>query len=107
MSGYHRAIRTNELYQVCILANLHTFDKCKRSISNLLIVFLFSARADNEFSDSEDEGEGGRRDNRSYKRNKRPRLETPATGSDAEVKDEKDSKSKYSLNHTAKISAAM
>lgn len=30
---------------------------------------------DNEFSDSEDEGEGGRRDNRSYKGRKRPRLE--------------------------------
>lgn len=31
---------------------------------------------DNEFSDSEDEGEGGRRDNRSYKgQRKRPRLE--------------------------------
>lgn len=30
---------------------------------------------DNEFSDSEDEGEGGRRDQRSYKGRKRPRLE--------------------------------
>lgn len=31
--------------------------------------------ADNEFSDSEDEGEGGRRDQRSFKGRKRPRLE--------------------------------
>lgn len=30
---------------------------------------------ENEFSDSEDEGEGGRRDQRSYKGRKRPRLE--------------------------------
>lgn len=49
---------------------------------------------DNEFSDSEDEGEGGRRDNRSYKgQRKRPRLEKapevkPVEA--AEVKEEKD-----------------
>lgn len=30
---------------------------------------------ENEYSDSEDEGEGGRRDNRVYKGRKRPRLE--------------------------------
>ncbi|GLV45010.1 Histone deacetylase 1 [Carabus blaptoides fortunei] len=30
---------------------------------------------DNEYSDSEEEGEGGRRDNRSYKGRKRPRLD--------------------------------
>lgn len=36
---------------------------------------------DNEFSDSEDEGEG-RRDNRSYKGRKRPRLEKGGGGGD-------------------------
>lgn len=30
---------------------------------------------DNEYSDSEDEGEGGRRDQRSFKGRKRPRLD--------------------------------
>lgn len=35
---------------------------------------------DNEFSDSEDEGEGGRRDQRSFKGRKRPRLDTKASG---------------------------
>lgn len=39
---------------------------------------------DNEYSDSEDEGEGGRRDNRSYKGRKRPRLETKSQGGDAD-----------------------
>lgn len=51
---------------------------------------------DNEFSDSEDEGEGGRRDNRSYKgQRKRPRLEkTPDTKPvEPEVKEEKEVKS--------------
>lgn len=57
-----------------------------------------STFADNEFSDSEDEGEGGRRDNRSYKRNKRPRLEAGTAGSDAEAKEEKDPKRKYNHN---------
>lgn len=57
---------------------------------------------DNEFSDSEDEGEGGRRDNRSYKgQRKRPRLDKTNENSsknDADnVKDEKDTKSKYKL----------
>lgn len=66
----------------------HSSDVVERWANFFCVLF-----ADNEYSDSEDEGEGGRRDNRSYKRNKRPRLETPATGSDAEVKDEKDSKS--------------
>lgn len=44
---------------------------------------------DNEFSDSEDEGEGGRRDNRSYKggARKRPRLDKDAAKSD-DMKDE-------------------
>lgn len=54
---------------------------------------------DNEFSDSEDEGEGGRRDNRSYKgQRKRPRLDKTNENSnknDADnIKDEKDTKSK-------------
>lgn len=35
---------------------------------------------DNEFSDSEDEGEGGRRDQRSFKGRKRPRLDTKPSG---------------------------
>lgn len=55
---------------------------------------------DNEFSDSEDEGEGGRRDNRSYKgqQRKRPRLDkTSELKPDAEVKDEKETKSECSL----------
>lgn len=44
---------------------------------------------ENEFSDSEDEGEGGRRDNRSYKGRKRPRLEKgDAKEGDEKVKDE-------------------
>lgn len=83
------------MFQVLILTHSFSFGYCKQNNPNLIFFFLFSARADNEFSDSEDEGEGGRRDNRVYNRKKRPRLETPATGSDAEVKDEKDSKSKY------------
>lgn len=53
---------------------------------------------DNEFSDSEDEGEGGRRDNRSYKgqqQRKRPRLDkTNELKPDAEAKEEKETKSK-------------
>lgn len=51
---------------------------------------------ENEFSDSEDEGEGGRRDNRSYKGRKRPRLDKTNDSKDAgddkmkeEVKSEK------------------
>lgn len=34
---------------------------------------------ENELSDSEDEGTGGRRDNRSYKQRKRPRLDDSNT----------------------------
>lgn len=41
---------------------------------------------DNEFSDSEDEGEGGRRDQRSFKGRKRPRLDTKAQGEGSEEK---------------------
>lgn len=59
---------------------------------------------DNEYSDSEDEGEGGRRDNRSFKgQRKRPRLDKtndtkpPVEG--GEVKEEKETKSKYSQWH--------
>lgn len=50
---------------------------------------------DNEFSDSEDEGEGGRRDNRSYKgQRKRPRLDkTSELKPDADAKEEKETKS--------------
>lgn len=49
---------------------------------------------DNEFSDSEDEGEGGRRDNRSYKgQRKRPRLDKDSKVENADTKDEKDNKS--------------
>jgi histone deacetylase 1/2 len=49
---------------------------------------------DNEFSDSEDEGEGGRRDNRSFKsQRKRPRLDKDAkSDSNENVKDEKEVK---------------
>ncbi|CAD7083304.1 unnamed protein product [Hermetia illucens] len=48
---------------------------------------------DNEFSDSEDEGEGGRRDNRSYKgQRKRPRLDKDSKVENADTKDEKDNK---------------
>lgn len=45
---------------------------------------------DNEFSDSEDEGEGGRRDNRSYKGQprKRPRLDKDLKTE--EMRDEKE-----------------
>lgn len=48
---------------------------------------------ENEYSDSEDEGEGGRRDNRSFKgQRKRPRMEKEKTGNteNAEIKDDKD-----------------
>lgn len=59
---------------------------------------------DNEFSDSEDEGEGGRRDNRSYKgQRKRPRLDKTNDNSNKNdgdnIKDEKDTKSKFVKNH--------
>jgi len=49
---------------------------------------------ENEFSDSEDEGEGGRRDNRSYKtQRKRPRLDkTNDAKPDLDQKDEKETK---------------
>lgn len=53
---------------------------------------------DNEFSDSEDEGEGGRRDNRSYKgQRKRPRLDktNESVKNETDVKEEKDTKSKW------------
>lgn len=53
---------------------------------------------DNEFSDSEDEGEGGRRDNRSYKgQRKRPRLDKSGeiNKNEMDIKDEKDTKSKF------------
>ncbi|KAJ8958111.1 hypothetical protein NQ318_006040 [Aromia moschata] len=46
---------------------------------------------ENEFSDSEDEGEGGRRDNRSYKGRKRPRLDKGGEskeGADDKIKEE-------------------
>lgn len=49
---------------------------------------------DNEFSDSEDEGPGGnRRDNRSFKGRKRPRLDPSKPDTDAKV-DEIKSESK-------------
>lgn len=52
---------------------------------------------DNEYSDSEDEGEGGRRDNRSFKgQRKRPRLDKPNDTKPVEtteIKDEKETKS--------------
>ena len=54
---------------------------------------------DNEFSDSEDEGEGGRRDNRSYKgQRKRQRLDKTEGETKPEVKDEKDVKSEYRIH---------
>lgn len=76
---------------------------------------------DNEFSDSEDEGEGGRRDQRSYKgQRKRPRLDKSNSDSAAsataaanakaaaaaaadgvDVKDEKDVKSELNSLTTA------
>lgn len=76
---------------------------------------------DNEFSDSEDEGEGGRRDQRSYKgQRKRPRLDktnndsaatataaanakaaAAAAADGVEVKDEKDVKSELNSLTTA------
>uniref|UniRef100_A0A6P7G3M8 Histone deacetylase n=1 Tax=Diabrotica virgifera virgifera TaxID=50390 RepID=A0A6P7G3M8_DIAVI len=44
---------------------------------------------DNEFSDSEDEGEGDRRDSRSYKRRKRPRLDKGGENKEEDkIKDE-------------------
>ena len=64
---------------------------------------------ENEYSDSEDEGEGGRRDNRSYKgQRKRPRLEKESTSNkqstiataavdNTEIKDEKDKITKSML----------
>lgn len=55
---------------------------------------------DNEFSDSEDEGEGGRRDNRSYKgQRKRPRLEkdSKTTTENSDNKDDKDKSNKAYL----------
>lgn len=49
---------------------------------------------DNEFSDSEDEGEGGRRDNRSFKgQRKRPRMEKEKPDN-TDTKDDKE-KSEY------------
>lgn len=47
---------------------------------------------DNEFSDSEDEGEGGRRNDRSFKGRKRPRLDTktPGEGNEEKLKSEGD-----------------
>lgn len=47
---------------------------------------------DNEFSDSEDEGEGGRRNDRSFKGRKRPRLDTktPADANEEKLKSEGD-----------------
>lgn len=58
---------------------------------------------ENEYSDSEDEGEGGRRDNRSFKgQRKRPRMEKEKTGNteNAELKDDKEKSklSEYSLD---------
>ena len=55
---------------------------------------------DNEFSDSEDEGEGGRRDNRSYKgQRKRPRLEKDSKAAEnSEAQDDKE-KSEYPLTN--------
>lgn len=51
---------------------------------------------ENEFSDSEDEGEGGRRDNRSYKGRKRPRLEKGSETKDGVV-DEKPAKDEHKI----------
>lgn len=42
---------------------------------------------ENEFSDSEDEGEGGRRDQRSYKGRKRQRLDKGIEGKDSSTDD--------------------
>lgn len=48
---------------------------------------------DNEYSDSEDEGEGGRRDNRTFKNpRKRPRVDGKVENNETSVKDEKDTK---------------
>lgn len=44
---------------------------------------------DNEFSDSEDEGEGGRRDSRNYRGKKRPRFDkSDSKDVNMEVKEE-------------------
>lgn len=55
---------------------------------------------DNEFSDSEDEGEGGRRDNRSYKgQRKRPRLEKESKVTEnSEAQDDKEKSEKPFFN---------
>lgn len=51
---------------------------------------------ENEFSDSEDEGEGGRRDNRSYKGRKRPRLDKGGETKDGAI-DEKPAKDEHKI----------
>lgn len=51
---------------------------------------------ENEFSDSEDEGEGGRRDNRSYKGRKRPRLDKQSENKEADEKPKEELKSEKS-----------
>lgn len=57
---------------------------------------------DNEFSDSEDEGPGGnRRDNRSFKGRKRPRLDPAKPESDIKTDDSK-AESKCSLTYLDK-----
>ena len=54
---------------------------------------------ENEYSDSEDEGEGARRDNRSYKGSrKRPRLEKGQEAMDTDIKKEEDIKSEPKEN---------
>ncbi|KOX74673.1 Histone deacetylase Rpd3 [Melipona quadrifasciata] len=54
---------------------------------------------ENEYSDSEDEGEGGRRDNRSFKGSrKRPRLEKGQEGVESDLKKEEDIKSEPKEN---------
>lgn len=58
---------------------------------------------ENEFSDSEDEGEGGRRDNRSFKGSrKRPRLEKGQENAEADKKED-DTKSEIKGNSNNKI----
>ena len=62
--------------------------KKKYNFSNTLIFQDKRIAADNEFSDSEDEGEGGRRDQKSFKGRKRPRLEKEKDGKGDEDKKE-------------------
>lgn len=103
---YHNSIFTNFVWFLCSAIvddgiREESEDEDKANPDERLPQSIQDKRIapDNEFSDSEDEGPGGnRRDNRSFKGRKRPRLDPAKPESDIKTDDSK-AESKCSLTY--------